>query len=171
VNGEGPPEDFTAFYLATFPRVRRSLALSLGEPELAEDAAAEAMARALARWPSVRRHASPSAWVHTVALNLVRSTLRRRRLERSWLARQREQHAQPPAEPDDALWLAVAALPPRTRTAVALRYVADLTEAQVAEAMGITRGAVASLLHEARRRLAEGLADQRADPTFERTLP
>ena len=41
---------------------------------------------------------------------------------------------------------------------MALRYVADLTERQVAEVMGISRGTVASTLSDARRRLADDLA-------------
>jgi RNA polymerase sigma-70 factor (ECF subfamily) len=157
--------DFSAWYAATYPRVRRTLTLTVGDAELADEATAEAFARALVRWPHVRSLGAPHAWVHTVALNLVRSALRRRRLERRWLARQRETHAPPPHAPDGPLWRAVADLPERMRTAVALRYVADLSELQVADAMGITRGTVASTLHAARARLAAQLAPS------ERTQP
>ena len=66
------------------------------------------------------------------------------------------------------MWQAVSRLGPRARTAIALRYVADLPEAKVAEAMGITRGAVASTLHKARARLGELLAEKGLD---ERTTP
>ncbi|WP_100349253.1 sigma factor-like helix-turn-helix DNA-binding protein [Luteimicrobium subarcticum] len=44
-----------------------------------------------------------------------------------------------------------AALSPRARTAVALRYGADLAEAEVADAMNVTRGTVATTLFRARR--------------------
>jgi RNA polymerase sigma factor (sigma-70 family) len=54
---------------------------------------------------------------------------------------------------------AVQRLPARPRTAVVLRYVADLTEAEVAEAMGVAPGTVAATLSNARRRLAVLLAD------------
>jgi RNA polymerase sigma factor (sigma-70 family) len=97
----------------------------------------------------------PEAWAYTVALNHVRSRMRRSRLERRYLERQREGHHPPPPEPDTALWAAVAQLAPRARTAVALRYVADLSQAEVAAAMGISRGTVAATLHKARARLAE----------------
>ncbi len=63
----------------------------------------------------------------------------------------------PPELPDTAVWRAVATLSPRARTAVALRYVADLTEAQVADAMNVTRGTVATTLSRARRELADAL--------------
>lgn len=159
-----PDEDFAAWYGSTYPRVRRSLTLAVGDAELADEATAEAFARALERWQHVRGLGAPHAWVHTVGLNLVRSTLRRRRLERRWAARQQVVHEPPPPEPDGPLWRAVAALPERMRVAVALRYVADLTEQQVADAMGITRGAVASTLSHARARLAEHLSTERTLP-------
>jgi RNA polymerase sigma factor (sigma-70 family) len=69
-----------------------------------------------------------------------------------------------PVEPhDDALWAAVAALPDRTRQMVALRYVLDLPEADVAAALGVTRGTVASTLSKARQQLATVLAGTRPD--------
>ena len=105
------------------------------------------------------------------ALNQVRSHARRTRLERRYLASQREGQAPAPAEPDDALWAAVAALPPRARTAIALRYVADLSEAEMAHAMNISRGTVAATLHKARARLAEELASRGVTARTERTLP
>lgn len=153
-----PDPDFATWFAREFPRVKATVALAVGDHELAEEAAAEAFARALARWSSLRRDGYPNAWVYTVAMNQVRSWARRGRLERRYLARQHVRHAGPPPEPEPALWQAVAALPPRARTAVALRYVADLTETLVAEAMGITRGTVAATLHAARRRLADDLA-------------
>lgn len=101
--------------------------------------------------------------MYQVALNEVRSTLRRRRLERRYLRRQQTRtepaHA-PPDEPDPALWRAVAALAPRARTAVVLRYVADLSEREVAEVMGIATGTVSATLSQARRRLAEMLGER-----------
>jgi RNA polymerase sigma-70 factor (ECF subfamily) len=45
--------------------------------------------------------------------------------------------------------------------AVALRYVADLSEKEIASTMGIDRGTVASTLSRARRVLAEQLAEHR----------
>lgn len=165
-----PAADFEAWFAREFPRVRATLTLAVGDPGLAEEAAAEAFARALARWPSLQRGGSPTAWVYTVAMNQVRSWIRRTRLERRYLARQVGRSQEPPGDPEPALWRAVAALPPRTRTAVALRYVADLGEAQVADAMGITRGAVAATLHAARRRLAEELTAGLAVPSATRAV-
>ena len=88
-------------------------------------------------------------------MNLARSRFRRAGLERRVHARRRvEPHVPAPEPPSDALRAALAALPERARTAMALRYVADLPEADVARLMGVTRGTVASTLSAARRRLA-----------------
>jgi RNA polymerase sigma-70 factor (ECF subfamily) len=48
----------------------------------------------------------------------------------------------------------VHTLAPRARTAIALRYVADLSEQTVADAMNVSRGTVATTLSRARRQLA-----------------
>jgi RNA polymerase sigma factor (sigma-70 family) len=49
---------------------------------------------------------------------------------------------------------AVANLPRRQRVAVVLTYFADLPQAEVAVAMGVRRGTVASTLSDARSSLA-----------------
>ena len=153
---------FDEWYVQAYPHVRTAVTLAVGDVDLAEEATAEAFARALVHWAKVRNATSSHAWVYTVAMNQVRSTLRRRSVERRWLRKQAGQptvHQPPPAEPDDPLWRAVGQLPRRARTAVALRYVADLSESEVAEVMGIARGTVAATLHQARKRLGELLAD------------
>jgi len=139
--------------VAIFERVVRSM-LVLTDPSLE----VKLLQPEGTRWHRVREMSSPDAWVYTVALNQVRTTARRRGLEQRFLRRQRPPVADPVPAPDVALWDAVAQLPPRTRSVVALRYVADFPEARIAEVLGITRGTVASTLHEARRRLADRLA-------------
>jgi RNA polymerase sigma-70 factor (ECF subfamily) len=132
--------------------------MAVGDAGVGEEATAEAYARALMHWRTVQHAHRPEAWVYRTALNYVRSRLRRAQLERRWLARQKMGSHPPPPEPPTALWAAVAQLAPRARTAVALRYIADLSEAEVAEAMGISRGTVAATLSKARTRLGELLA-------------
>ncbi len=51
------------------------------------------------------------------------------------------------------MWAAVARLPEQERTLIALRYVAYLPQAQIAEVLGIPPGSVASGLNRSRRRL------------------
>ncbi|WP_158563960.1 sigma-70 family RNA polymerase sigma factor [Jiangella anatolica] len=153
-------DDFAGWYVALRPRVLRAVTIAVGDRDLAEEATAEAFARALARWPAATALDAPVTWLVTVAVNEVRSRWRRARLERRHLHRiaaEPERHT-PAAEPrDDALWTAVAALPERGRQVVALRYVLDLTEPEIATALGISRGTVASTLSRARQQLAAAL--------------
>jgi RNA polymerase sigma-70 factor (ECF subfamily) len=148
-------EGFAAWYAREYPRVAASVALATRSPDLAEDATAEAFARALANWPKVREMNVPAAWVYRVAVNQVRSVLRRTLLERRWAERHRSEPDVEVALPDPALWRAVRTLPDRQRTVIALRYVLDLPEAEIASALGISRGTVAATLSAARRRLAQ----------------
>lgn len=151
MSGQG--HDFAAWYEREAGGVCASLAVVLGDGRFAEEVAAEAFARAWADWVRVSRMESPVGWVYRVALNHARSRFRRRRIERR-LALGPIETVAAPSGPDDELWQAVAMLPPRARTAIALRYVADLPEAEIAELMGVARGTVAATLFSARRRLA-----------------
>jgi RNA polymerase sigma-70 factor (ECF subfamily) len=151
-------DDFVAWYAVAAREVLASLAVLSGDRSAAEEATSEAFIRAYARWPQVSQMERRNGWVFKVALNELRSSKRRRR---------RELLADPVArEPwqslsghDPELWAAVAALPKRTRQVVVLRYVADLPEADIAAALGVTRGTVATLLSRARRNLAVVLGD------------
>jgi len=61
-------------------------------------------------------------------------------------------------EPDDRLWAAVGALPPKQRAAVALRYGSDLPHGEIAAALGCSPEAARRSLHEGIKRLREELA-------------
>ena len=61
-------------------------------------------------------------------------------------------------EPDERLWGAVGALPPKQRAAVALRYGSDLPHAEIAAALGCSPEAARRSLHEGLKRLRKELA-------------
>jgi RNA polymerase sigma-70 factor (ECF subfamily) len=156
-------EGFEAFYRSHHPRLVAALLVTTGDPDMARDSVDEAFTRALARWDRVGAMTSPAGWTYRVALNVARRHFRRRQLEDRLLARRRPPTEVPPAV-DDTREL-VADLPPRQRTAMVLRYVADLTEPEIAKAMGIRRSTVSATLAAARARLARDLADDtRSDP-------
>jgi RNA polymerase sigma-70 factor (sigma-E family) len=144
--------ELEAFIAAESPRLVGLLALYVGEAALAEELAQEALVRLCQHWPRVRRMERPAGWLTRVALNLARSSWRRRAAERRALAR-----LAPPvgetADPDVALILAVrgavAALPERQRRALVLRYYAHRSVAEVAAEMGCAEGTVKSLTHKA----------------------
>jgi RNA polymerase sigma-70 factor (ECF subfamily) len=161
MGAEGKQEDsgvsFTEWYQAEYGGLVRTLVVVVGDVDVATEAVSEAFVRALQRWTRVSQMESPTAWTYTVAFNVARRTLRRARLESVVL---RRHTPAPPPVREDALevWDAVQRLPLRQRTAVALYYLSDLPQKDVAIAMGVAEGTVAATLHEARRRLATTLA-------------
>src|SRR3546814_17777280 len=72
----------------------------------------------------------------------------------------RERSLAPPA---GEAWEVVRSLPPRQRAVVVLRYVADLSQSEIAEVLGVTRSTVSTTLTAAPRALAPMLDDQQAD--------
>ena len=154
---------FEDLYRRLRPRLATALLLVGGNTDAAQDAADEALARAVVHWGRVSLMASPEGWVYRVAMNVLRRNLRRAALEQRLLLKRRVPGVVP--EPAGEVWAVVAALAPRQRTAVVLRYVADLDEAEIADSMGISRSTVSSTLTDARRRLAALLADTTTTPT------
>ena len=148
--------DFAEWYSANHGRLVAGLLVISGRVDLTQDAVDEACVRAYARWDRVSVMQSPTGWVYQVALNVLRRQARRAALEQRLLRRD-------PAPllvvgPASAAWELVATLPPRQRTAVVLRYVSDLTQAEIANAMGVTRSTVSSTLTNALTRLGELMA-------------
>jgi RNA polymerase sigma-70 factor, ECF subfamily len=125
----------------------------LGNRSEAEEVAQEALARAFARWSSVSRYDEP--WVARVATNLAIGRWRRRRPTVSFEDRHGSVSANADAHALERLELlrALAVLPRRQREAVALRYLADLPEREVAAAMNTTVGSVKKHTHRALTRL------------------
>lgn len=155
-------ESFEQWYVRVWPRLVRFVrAHAGGDAGDATEVAAEAMARAYERWDAGTVQ-DPTPWVYTVALNLLRRRARRRVLERHVVHRLRRGPSDTEAwAPDVDLVQAIAELPMRQRAAIYLRYVADLTQADVAQVLGIAPGSAASLLHAARHKLEHRLGTSR----------
>jgi DNA-directed RNA polymerase specialized sigma24 family protein len=150
-------DSFEQWYRAEYAQVFTTLSAVSGDRDLAAEATDEAFSRAWKQWDDVRAMDSPNGWTYQVALNVLRSQARRRRTERRvlpWLARRNVVPA-----PAGEVWALVCDLPERQRIAVVLRYVADLDERGIAQAMGVTRGTVSSTLAAARRALGAALLD------------
>jgi RNA polymerase sigma factor (sigma-70 family) len=153
---------FDVWYQREHPRLLTAMVLVCGDLELARDITAEAFVRALERWERVRAMENPAGWTYTVAVNLVRRRWRRRLSEQP-LGDQLFPGLVSSEERVD-VWRAVASLPLQARTAVVLRYLASMTEPEVALAMGVSVGTVSSSLSVARRRLAVLLNDPEEAP-------
>lgn len=152
--------DFDRLFGEMYPVARRLAHRITGDRSAAEDLAAEAFVRLYARWPRLRDEPGREGWVLRVAANLAIDSTRRRIPQLPVPVLLGE---------DDAIVLRVAlaaalgALPPRQRTVVVLRYLADLSEQQVAATLGISAGAVKTHAHRALRRLRD-LLPREPDP-------
>jgi RNA polymerase sigma-70 factor (sigma-E family) len=152
-------DGFEAAFDGLFASARRVAMRLVGHGPEADDVAAEALARAYARWPKVRDLDYRDAWVMRVAANVALDVLRRSR-------RPLPQPITDDVDPADAavtrlaLAQALRRLPRRQRDVVVLRYLADLSEADVAESLGVSAGSVKQHAHRAvdalRRALGPG---------------
>jgi RNA polymerase sigma-70 factor (sigma-E family) len=166
-------DDLVAFCERLRPRLVGMLSLYTADPGVAEELAQETLARVWANWDKVRQMHAPGGWTYRVAVNLANSAFRRRGAERR--ARERlvarggvaglVPHTDPDTPDTIAVRRAVAALPPRQRTVVVLRYYADLPVDEVARAMGCAEGTVKSLMHRAVQtlRTSSALAEEVSD--------
>lgn len=165
----GDDGSFEAWYARAQPRLVRSFALDTGDLALAQDVVAEACAALYRRWER-DRPADPDAWAAVAAfheLGARRRSWRRERRNGDVLALAGEA-GEPGLVVDVDLALAIRALPPRMRRAVVLRYVADLPEAGVAEAMDLSLGGASALLAQARSQLRSRLHNPRSQRSFVR---
>ena len=113
----------------------------LGDRQDAEDAASEALARALASWRRLRQLEHRRAWVLRVTANVAVDMVRRRRSS-SGAADDPLSSAGLFSADRVVVAQALRRLPRRQREVLVLRFFADLTEIQVAEHLRITPGAV-----------------------------
>lgn len=147
-------DEFTAFYAEHKDRCLRAVVASGVAPDRAEEAVAEAFARAWSRWSTVRKAAAPAAWVVRTAVNANISWWRKRR--REVLAdRLPEDRFDEAGGSATELLAAVRQLPPRQREVVVLRYLLDLDTATAAAHLGIAPGTVRAHLHHAVASLRE----------------
>jgi RNA polymerase sigma factor (sigma-70 family) len=148
----------------------RTAAAVLASREDAADVAQDVAVDVLRSLDRLREPRAFDAWVHRIAVRRTMQAARRRRAARVavvplGLVGETDQPAtgDPTAgvESRRALATSLAELPPRQRVALALRYVHDLSEGQIAEVLGCRPGTAASLLSRGRAALRRhpGLAD------------
>jgi RNA polymerase sigma-70 factor (sigma-E family) len=140
-------EEFAEFVRARSAGLYRYAYLLTGSPHDADDLVQEALVRLRGAWGRVRRRDDPTGYTRTTIARLHVSFWRRRRRE-SVVAEIPEQSGDDPgyaaADRRAAMLVALAALPPRQRAVLVLRFYENQTEEQIAEALGISRSTVRS---------------------------
>jgi RNA polymerase sigma-70 factor (sigma-E family) len=159
---------FSAFVATRMPALLRYAHLLTGERASAEDVVQHALAATYRHW----RRVTPTGADAYVRRSILNTYL-------SWRRRARFRHEHPvEAVPDrsvavahavaceerDAMWRALAALPPRQRAVLVLRYYEDLSEAEIAQTLGVSTGTVKSQAAKALARLRQYPALRSRDP-------
>ena len=141
---------FEEFVQACSPRLFRTALLLAGQDRAAaEDLLQLALERAYRHWARVCRTGEPERYVQRILANASNDRWRQvaRRRERLLSPGDADPLAQDQSEAiaeRDFLLRALAALPPRQRTVLVLRYFNDLPEAEIADALGCSVGTVKS---------------------------
>lgn len=130
---------FDELYRTEFEPMLRLAFLLTGDREAAAEAVHDAFVATYERWHKLDR---PGGYLRTSVVNRCRDLGRRQRFRSSAAVPERATRT----TGDDYLADAVAALPPKRRAAVVLRYYLDLSEADIAQTLGVRPGTVKSLL-------------------------
>ena len=157
-------------YAAHWRQLVRLSVLLVHDQALAEDMVQDAFVAMHGRWSRLRDPDKALAYLRQAVVNRSRSALRHRVVV--------ERHARRSATGDvavdgpseggarrDAVRDALLRLSERQREVLVLRYYLDWSEAQIADALGISRGAVKAHAHRGSAALRELLGDWWEDPS------
>jgi RNA polymerase sigma-70 factor (sigma-E family) len=145
-------EAVTALYSEHYRSLVRLSTLLLRDQMQAEEVVQDAFVAMHGAWRRIMEEDKALAYLRQTVVNRSRSVLRRRQVA--------EKHAPTPG-PDmpsaeygamarlesDRVMAALRKLPERQREALVLRYYGDLSEADIADAMKVSKGAVKSHTH------------------------
>ena len=135
--------------------VHRFLVASVGRLD-ADDCYQETWLAALRAYPKLRDASNLRSWIFTVAHRKAIDHVRARRRVAVPVGDVPEPppaHDPAPEPADDSLWSRVRELPPKQRTALALRYVTDAGYDEIAAVMATSEDAARRNVHEALKRL------------------
>ncbi|MFC6045329.1 SigE family RNA polymerase sigma factor [Nocardioides hankookensis] len=134
-------------YAAHWRRLVRLSVLLVRDQGVAEEVVQDAFVAVHARWDRLRDPERGLAYLRQAVVNRSRSALRHRAVVARHAATLRPVDSFDPVPDSDrraAVLDALRALPQRQREVLALRYYLDLSEAEIADTLGISRGAVKS---------------------------
>jgi RNA polymerase sigma-70 factor (ECF subfamily) len=148
--------EIEAIYRERFRAFLLTATALLRDGDAALEAVQEGFSVALHRRRSFRREGNLESWLWRIVLNVARDRLRSLRregtLEKSAAISEMDSS-------DDDVRASLLSLPERQRLAVFLRYYADLSYEQIADALGVRVGTVAASLHAAHASLRQRLEE------------
>ena len=140
--------DFDSWMAARQARMLRTAYLLTGDVHAAEDLTQTTLAKVYLAWDRVSAARSVDAYARKIMVNEHTSMWRRLWRQREVVSDTRSSDLPVPAEEYDGvaadLWSAVRALPERQRAVIVLRYYEQLSEAETADALGVTPGTIKS---------------------------
>jgi RNA polymerase sigma factor (sigma-70 family) len=139
--------------------VHRFLIATVGA-NAADDCYQETWLAALRAYPRVRHADNLRSWIFTVAHRKAIDHVRGDRRRAIPVAEPPEQPAGARPESQPEVWARVRELPPKQRTAVALRFVVDAAYSDIAAMMKISEEAARRNVHEGLKRLRMELEDE-----------
>lgn len=147
--------DFEAFYASTFKRVVGQVFMMTGNRAAAEDAVAEAYARAWQRWGTVGVHPVPEAWVRITAYRISVSAWRKATNRLRAHRRHYEGEELPGLGPDHvALMDALNHIPVEQRRAIVLYYYVGMSVDEISHETDCSVNTIKSRLARGRKALA-----------------
>jgi RNA polymerase sigma factor (sigma-70 family) len=162
----GAAESFESLYRRSFPRVYAYVASLLRDRSAAEEVTAQAFERAYRRRRSFRAsRGSADAWLFGIARNAALDELRR--MKRRSAVEADPEDVLPAPEDQAELSLrravvrrALAALEPRDRDLVALKFAGGLSNGEIARVLGISESNAGTRLHRTIEKLREACSDE-----------
>lgn len=159
--------DFSSYMQARQPSLLRTAYLLTGDRHTAEDLVQTAFAKLYLAWDKVQDQGAIDGYVRRILVN-ENNSLWRRAWKRRELASEtlpdRPHHDEYDAGAGRELWDLVQTLPRKARAVVVLRYYEELSEAETADALGISVGTVKSQASRALATLRDR-APQTLNPT------
>lgn len=138
-------DDFVAFVDARSPALLRTARLlTSGDQHAAEDLLQTALERAYVAWPRIHRKGAEEGYVRTIMTRAAIDRTRQRGRRGEVVTDEVPELLVHPVGPEDRdhVFALLGALPPRQRAVMVLRYYDDLSEAQIADALGCSAGTV-----------------------------
>ncbi|MEU6341185.1 SigE family RNA polymerase sigma factor [Streptomyces sp. NPDC046977] len=155
---------FTSYVRAKGPALLRTARSLTANPSDAEDLLQTALVKTYLAWERIDDHRAVDGYVRRTLVNTRTSQWRKRRVEEYATDEVPEPYgpaaltgpdeAEQQAQRDSVL-RAISRLPARQRAMVVLRYYEDMSEAQTAEALGVSVGTVKSAVSRALGKLRE----------------